>query len=156
MRREKLPINLKKTKILCWFRSSWWIDAKLHLLFGAKIQINQTNEVYASLKEISVSIWNATRLFSLRSNLGRSTRLNKILFFRWMFRSIKIQNASSVTWMITYYPHWGKNPLFIQKFPWFDVSKMWILWKMRFQKGEFCEKLGFSKCEFLDKMWIFG
>ena len=27
---------------------------------------------------------------------------------------------------------------------------------MRFQKGEFCEKLGFSKCEFVDKVWIFA
>ena len=41
---------------------------------------------------------------------------------------------------------------------------MWILWKMRFQNCEFCEKwdfrkvkkLGFSICEFLDKMWIFA
>ena len=44
----------------------------------------------------------------------------------------------------------GKNPLFIQKFPWFwyfkhvnfvenEISERWILWKMRFQKCEFCE-----------------
>ena len=50
--------------------------------------------------------------------------------------------------------HWGKNPLFIQKFPWFwyfknvnfvkiEISEMWILWKMRFQKCEFCENWDF-------------
>ena len=54
---------------------------------------------------------------------------------------------------------------------------MWILWKLRFQNCEFCEKwdfryvnfvkneisemwilekFGFSMCEFLDKMWIFA
>ena len=27
----------------------------------------------------------------------------------------------------------------------FDISKMWILWKLRFQKGEFCEKWDFRK-----------
>ena len=44
---------------------------------------------------------------------------------------------------------------------------MWILWKMRFWKCEFCEnvnfgkmwilgKVRFSKCEFLEKLWIFA
>jgi len=71
--------------------------------------------------------------------------------------------------------HWGKNQLFIQKFPWLDVSKMWILWKMRLWKCEFCEnwdfeivnlvkndivklwiwwKMRFWKCEFSEK-WDF-
>ena len=34
---------------------------------------------------------------------------------------------------------------------------MWILWKMRFWKCEFCEKwMRFKKCFSLDKNWIFG
>ena len=42
-----------------------------------------------------------------------------------------------------------------------EISEMWILWKMRFLemwilgKMRF-QKLGFSICEFLDKMWIFA
>ena len=53
--------------------------------------------------------------------------------------------------------HWGKNPLFIQKFPWFwyfknvnfmknDISKMRFLWKMRIQN------VNFAKNE-ISKMW---
>ena len=54
--------------------------------------------------------------------------------------------------------HWGKNPLFIQKFPWFwYVKEMWIL-KMRFQKGEFCKKWDFRNVNFVKneilEMWI--
>ena len=52
--------------------------------------------------------------------------------------------------------HWGKNQLFIHKFPWFWCMKMWILSKMRLWKCEFCQKMIFSKCEFLDKLWIFA
>ena len=47
-----------------------------------------------------------------------------------------------------------------------EISELWILWKMRLQKCEFCEKwdfrkvnlweLGLSICAFLDKMWIFA
>ena len=58
-----------------------------------------------------------------------------------------------------------------------NTLKMWILWKMRFWKCEFCQKCEFEnvnfvknenlkmwifskmrfwKCEFLDKMWIFA
>ena len=36
-----------------------------------------------------------------------------------------------------------------------EIAEMWILWKMRFQKGEFC-KYWDSQYEFLDKMWIFA
>ena len=65
-----------------------------------------------------------------------------------------------------------------------EISQMWIMWKMRFQKGEFCENWGFRnvnfvkikilemsilwkmrfqkgefcenwECEFLDQIWIF-
>ena len=36
----------------------------------------------------------------------------------------------------------------------FDVSKMWILWKMRFQKCEFCENWDFENVNFV-KNWNF-
>ena len=48
-----------------------------------------------------------------------------------------------------------------------EISKMWILWKLRFQKYEFCENWDFKnvnfvknwdfqKCDFLDQIWIFA
>ena len=65
--------------------------------------------------------------------------------------------------------HWGKTPLFIQKFPriWClkyvnfvnnEISERWILWKMRFQNCEFCEKWDFRSVNFvkneMSEMWI--
>ena len=39
-----------------------------------------------------------------------------------------------------------------------EISKMWILWKMRFQKGEFCENWDFRKVNFvkneISEKWI--
>ena len=35
-----------------------------------------------------------------------------------------------------------------------EILKMWILWKLRFWKCEFCEKVGLSKCEISDKMFL--
>ena len=29
--------------------------------------------------------------------------------------------------------------------------KLWILWKMRFSNGDFCQKMGFWKCELGEK-----
>ena len=66
--------------------------------------------------------------------------------------------------------HWGKNQLFIQKLPWIwclkimnmnyvknEISEMWILWKMTFQKYEFCEKWDYESVNFVKneiiKMW---
>ena len=44
----------------------------------------------------------------------------------------------------------GKNQLFIQKFTKFDTWKMWILWKMRVSKCEFCDKWDVENVNF----WI--
>ena len=49
-----------------------------------------------------------------------------------------------------------KNVNFVKN----EILKMWILWKVRFWKGEFCEKWDFEKVNFVKsrifKMWIFG
>ena len=65
--------------------------------------------------------------------------------------------------------HWDKNQHFIQKFPRFWYlknvnfvkkwdSETWILWKMRFQYCEFCEKWDFRNVDFVKNefsdMWI--
>ena len=44
--------------------------------------------------------------------------------------------------------HWGKRQLFIQKLPLVWCLKMWILWKMRLCKCEFCEKWDFENVNF--------
>ena len=41
-----------------------------------------------------------------------------------------------------------------------EISEMWILWKLGFQKCEFCEKWEFTNVNFVKieilEMWIFG
>ena len=78
------------------------------------------------------------------------------------------KSALSELWCekLTRCPRWGKPQLFIQKTLDFGVWKMWILWKLRFCKCEFCEKCEFEnvnfvkieifKLRYLDKMWILG
>ena len=54
--------------------------------------------------------------------------------------------------------HWDKRQLFIQKLPLVWCLKMWILWKMRLCKCEFCEKWDFENVNFMKnetlKMWF--
>ena len=57
--------------------------------------------------------------------------------------------------------HTGAKPHFLSRNSLdFDISKMWILWKMRFQKGEFCKNWDFQygnfwiKCGFLPQRVI--
>ena len=101
----------------------------------------------------------------------------KSLILRFGIRKEPITSLSGTSIPVS---HWGKNQLFIQKFPWFwyfrnvnfvkmrfhnlnfvknEISKMWTLWKMRFQKGEFCEKWDFRNVNFaeieISERWIF-
>ena len=70
--------------------------------------------------------------------------------------SRKQRCKNSKSWQKFYFQatHWGKNQLFTQKFPriWClkivnfvknDILKMWILWKLDFEKCEFCENWHF-------------
>ena len=76
------------------------------------------------------------------------------------------QNLSYSDW---WHAHWGENQLFTQKLPrnWFfknvkfvknDTLKMWILWKLSFQKCEFCKNWDFRIVNFVknetSEMWI--
>ena len=65
--------------------------------------------------------------------------------FTDIFRPVQISILHA--WKFLDITHWGKKKLFIQEF---DVWKMWILWKMRFQKGEFCKNWDFQCVNF----WI--
>ena len=65
--------------------------------------------------------------------------------------------------------HKDKNQFFIQEFPWFwhfnnvnfvknEILELWVLWKLRCKKCEFCEKWDFRNVNFviieISEMWI--
>ena len=75
---------------------------------------------------------------------------------KWVVRSVP-NLEYRVSWKYT--SHTGAKPHFLSRNSLdFDSSKMWILWKMIFQKCEFCEKWYFRNVNFvkneLSKMWI--
>ena len=154
----------------CEFSENWDFQ---YVNFWIKSGFLPQRVVMMLLKIAKVFLWRSERLFPWWCN-----------FFLYTFVVLDGANIVSISWKTrpqsttpsshsrinlgselriknlyvggTKNTHWGKNPIFIQKFPWFwcykkvnfvkiEISEMWILWKMEF-----------SICDFLDKMWIFA
>ena len=134
------------------------------MIWSADCKSKQNCRIYNFARCESNCFVNCPWVTSLIPTYGLGNRYtileiwNKVDFFYHFTLSI-FQESRHVTYF-HYFAHWGKKPIFIQKFPWFwsfrnvnfvknEVSKMWILWEMRFQKCEFCEKWGFRNVNFL-------
>ena len=87
------------------------------------------------------------RVFFSCGRVGLCVKEFKCLYTRHFVRGEQ-QSLTPI-----YRAHWDKTPLFIQNSLEFDfwkcefggksVSLLWILWKMRFSKHEFCENWDF-------------
>ena len=78
--------------------------------------------------------------------------------FSFIKSAVCFQKDSKCQLFVYIYHTGAKTHFLSRKSPDFDVSKMWILWKMRFRKCEFCKIWDFTNVNFvkseISEMWI--
>ena len=72
--------------------------------------------------------------------------------------STVVSQCLKSTFFGSFATHWDKNQFLIQKLPRIWCLKMWILWKVRLWKCEFCEKWDLENVNYVKnenlKLWI--